>query len=170
MMAATAFPSLPDEARVWVFASPVPLSAGAATEVLRRVDDFLSEWHAHGHAVAGSRELLHDRFLLIAADEEATGVSGCSIDSLFRVLKQVEMELGISMLDSSLVFYRDASGLVEAVDRAEFRKRVGGGDVTENTLVFDNTIRTIRDIRNGGWEKPMAESWHGRAFAVASAS
>jgi hypothetical protein len=162
------FPSLPDQARVWIFASPVPLSARAATELLNRVDDFLAGWHAHGHAVAGSRELLHDRFLLVAADEEATGVSGCSIDSLFRVLKQVEMDLGVSMLDSSLVFYRDSAGAVQAGTRAEFRKRVEAGDIDAETPVFDNTIRSVGDIRDGGWEKPMAESWHGRAFAASS--
>ncbi len=164
------FPSLPDQARVWIFASPAPLSDSDVTEVLRRVDNFLGGWHAHGRSVTGSRELLHDRFLLIAADEEATGVSGCSIDSLFRVLKEVEMDLGISVLDSSLIFYRDAAGAVQAADRAEFRKRVGAGDVTEHTLVFDNTIRSVADIRDGGWERPMTESWHGRAFAAASAS
>jgi hypothetical protein len=138
--------------------------------VLRRVDSFLAGWHAHGHAVAGSRELLHDRFLLIAADEEATGVSGCSIDSLFRVLKEVERDLGISILDSSLVLYRDAAGAVQAAERAEFRKRVGAGEVTESTLVFDNTIRSIGEIRGGGWERPMAGSWHSRAFASRNAS
>jgi hypothetical protein len=78
------------------------------------------------------------------------------------------MDLGVSMLDSSLVFYRDSAGAVQAGTRAEFRKRVEAGDIDAETPVFDNTIRSVGDIRDGGWEKPMAESWHGRAFAASS--
>lgn len=155
---------MPDAARLWVFAAAEPLPAEKAEQLLSRVDDFLGEWHAHGHPVVGARSLLHDRFLLIAADEEATGVSGCSIDSLFRVLKQAERDLGVDLLDSARVFHRDRAGELRSSTRAEFRQLAAEGAVGPEDTVFDNTVSTVGALRRGGWERPARESWHGRAF------
>ena len=84
------FTDLPDEARLWILASPEPVDADTSADLLARVDAFLEEWHAHGHPVVGGRDWRYDRFLMIAADEAATGVSGCSTDALFRVFKAAE--------------------------------------------------------------------------------
>jgi len=159
----------PDHSRLWIFASNQTLEPETATELLRRVDEFLDQWHAHGHPVVGTRQLLHDRFLLVAADEQASGVSGCSIDSLFRLLQQTERELHISLLDSSRVQYRDRQEAVQSVPRADFRRLVSHGEVDGETPVFDNTVSTLGDLRAGRWERPMRDSWHAEAFAAAPA-
>lgn len=158
-----AFNSLPDDARLWVFGTARPLSDAEAEVILGRVDRFLGEWHAHGHPVVGSRDLRYGRFLLIAADERATGVSGCSTDSLYRVLKDLEQELQAGLLDTSLVFYRDGDGTIRAVSRPDFREMATEGAVDSDTTVFDNTIRTTGDLVEA-WEKPLASSWHAKAF------
>lgn len=164
------FDTIPDDARLWIFGAEAPLDQRSAGELLRRVDGFLQQWHAHGHPVVGARELMYDRFLLVVADERATGVSGCSIDSLFRVLKDVEKELEISLVDSSLVFYRDATGEVRSATRAQFRQRVSDGEADRETVVFDNTVRTLGELRRGGWERRLQDSWHARAFALEGAT
>lgn len=155
------FTDLPDDARVWIFASPEELTGEQSTALLERVDGFLEEWHAHGHAVVGGRDWRYDRFLVIAADERATGVSGCSTDSLYRVFKAAERELGIRLLDGSLVWYRDGEEIRSAT-RPEFRDRVRKGEVGADTIVFDNTAPTVGDLRAGRWERPMRDSWHSR--------
>jgi hypothetical protein len=158
------FSDLPDDARLWVFAASRPLTSEESTSLLARVDGFLAGWHAHGHAVVGARDLRLDQFLLIAADERATGVSGCSIDSLYRVLKEAEHDLGVGLLDASLVFYRDGDGAVRAASRPDFRELLRDGGIDEDTPVFDNTVRSVGDLRNEAWEKPLRSSWHARAF------
>ena len=72
--------SLPDDARVWVFAAERALTPDEADAVLRTVDGFLGVWAAHGHPLTSGRELRESRFLVIAVDEAAAGASGCSID------------------------------------------------------------------------------------------
>ena len=157
------FTDLPDEARLWILASPEPVDADTSAELLARVDAFLEEWHAHGHPVVGGRDWRYDRFLMIAADEAATGVSGCSTDALFRVFKAAERELGVRLLDGSLVWYRDGEG-IRSASRAEFRQLVREKKVGPDTIVFDNTAATVGDVRANRWERPMRESWHGKAF------
>lgn len=158
------FSDMPDDARLWVFAASRALTPEEATLLLERVDAFLAAWHAHGHPVVGARDLRLDQFLLVAADERATGVSGCSIDSLYRVLKGAERELQVGLLDSSLVYYRDGDGTVRAAARPDFRELARDGAIDEETPVFDNTIRDVGSLRGEAWEKPLGRSWHARAF------
>jgi hypothetical protein len=157
---------MPDDARLWVFASPRPLGEPEEERLRREVSHFVRGWTAHGAPVAGAWEWREGHFLLVAADEAATGVSGCSIDALTRALKGLETALGVSLLDaSSRVWYRDDAGAIRAMDRSGFREAVRGGSVGQDTLVFDNTAPTVGALRRGEWERPMRESWHGRAYS-----
>lgn len=158
----------PDDSRLWVFAASRALTPDEAATLIARIDEFLGGWHAHGHPVVGAREIRLDQFLLVAADERATGVSGCSIDSLYRVLKDAERDLRVGLLDGSLVFYRDADGTVRAGSRADFRDLVRDGAVDADTAVFDNTVASLGRLRNEEWEKPLRASWHARAFLTGS--
>lgn len=165
-MSAVRFSHIPDDARLWIFAAADPLRAEQLDALAERTETFLAEWHAHQHPVVGASELRYDRFLLVAADEAATGVSGCSIDSLFRVLKQGESELGTSMLDNSLIWFRDGAGTIRTASRPDFRQLATAGAVTGDTVVFDNTVSTVGALRSGRWEGPARDSWHGRVFGL----
>jgi len=91
--------SLPDDARVWVFAAERALSTAEAEAVLGTVDAFLGVWAAHGHPLRSARELRESRFLIIAVDEAAAGASGCSIDALVREIRALEAQLGVTLVD-----------------------------------------------------------------------
>ena len=127
LMSAVAFAALPDDARVWIFSAARPLEENEAARLLQSVDAFLERWVAHGRPVVGARDLRHARFLLIAADERATGVSGCSIDYLFHTLQETERELDLSLLDPSRVDFRDANNrsTPSAGDRSVSESRAG---------------------------------------------
>ncbi|MEX2570782.1 MAG: hypothetical protein WD737_05710 [Gemmatimonadota bacterium] len=161
------FSELPDEARIWVFGASRAIAGVEAEHLVAGVETFIQSWLAHGQAVVGAFEWRYDRLLIVGADEAATGVSGCSIDALYRTLKAAEGQLRVSLLDSSLILYRDAAGNVQAVPRPEFRRLIANGDIGPETTVFDNTVATAGALRNGEWERPLHESWHGRAFLAA---
>jgi hypothetical protein len=158
---------LSDGARVWVFGAQRPLDAGQAQALAEAAEAHVAAWTAHGAPVVGGWELRENTFLLVGADEEATGVSGCSVDALFHTLAQVERETGATLRDASAVWFRDADGGIRCVSREEFRELVGRGEVGARTRVFDLTVRTLAQAREG-FEKPLAESWHARAFPAAA--
>jgi len=62
------FASLPDSARVWVFASDQPLTGAAADTLLAAVDGFLAAWRAHGLPLRCARDWRDGRFLAIGVD------------------------------------------------------------------------------------------------------
>lgn len=157
------FGSLPQDARVWVFPASRPLSPSEEEDLFSRVDGFLDEWAAHGAPLRGGRDWREGRFLLIAVDEASVPPSGCSIDSMARVLKELGAEWGMSFLDHSPVWFR-AGGEVKRVSRPEFKKLVEDGHVGLETPVFDNAIVRLAQVENGEWEKEARVSWHRQAF------
>lgn len=143
---------LSDDAHVWIF--PIAPAIAEPAAMLQRVDAFLDSWAAHNVPVLSAAELREDRFLIVAADKDAER-SGCSIDRLFALVRMMERELGVSMLDASLVFYRDANGRIAEARRSDFREHAN-----ESTIVFDTTAPALGDVRSGAWERPARESWH----------
>jgi hypothetical protein len=155
--------TLPDDARLWVFAAERALAPAEADAVLGTVDAFLGVWAAHGHPLRSARELRESRFLIIAVDESAAGASGCSIDALVRQIRSLEGALGVTLIDHGPVVFRDG-GVIRRVPRDEFAALARDGKVTPDTVVFDNTVSRLAALRGGGWEGPASASWHGRAF------
>src|SRR5262252_7348453 len=129
------FTQLPDSARVWVFGSDRPLVGAAADSLLASVDQFLSEWRAHGVPLRCARDWRDDRFLAVGVDVNEENASGCSIDGLFRTLQQLQRAIGAQLVGGGRVFVRGESG-IETMSREELVQRIADGGVTKETPVF----------------------------------
>jgi hypothetical protein len=160
------FASLPDDARVWVFGADSALDEQTSTRLLTVVDSFLDEWAAHGEQLTSARELRDGRFLLIGVDQNATAyASGCSIDGLYRKLKELEQRTGTSLLSREHVYYRGTDGEVRSVTRDEFARLSSAGGIGPDTTVFDTSITSLGELRQR-FELPAAGSWHKALLTV----
>jgi hypothetical protein len=146
--------ALPDDARIWIFGISPPLDEVQRDAVLATVDPFLDQWAAHNVPITSARAVVDGSFLVVAVDKRSE-TSGCSIDRMFGLLRQLESRLGVQILEANRVFVRHADGRVDAVTRAEFRER---GDL--HTRVFDTLSERLGAVRSGAWEKPAEKSWH----------
>ena len=68
---------LPDNSRTWVFGADRDVEESSAKLLLREVDRFLSDWHAHGAPLTVARDWKYKRFLTVAVDRSTAGASGC---------------------------------------------------------------------------------------------
>jgi hypothetical protein len=159
-MPIVSFTSLPDPSRVWVFGAERPLDALAEEALLTAVDRYLATWKAHGAPLTVSRDWREHRFLTIAVDSSQTNASGCSIDGLFRELKRLEDQIGIQLIGSGAVYYRDENGEIQCTDREGWTTLAEQGLVTRETPVFDFTVTTLGDWR-ARFETTAGQSWHG---------
>jgi hypothetical protein len=157
------FEQLPPHARLWIFSAARPLSEEERRRILSEADAFIDQWTAHGVPLTAARDLRHDRFVLVGVDEQAAGVSGCSIDALVRRMQQLETQLGVELLDHGPVVYRDGENIAR-VSRERFAELATSGAVGLDTRVFDNTLTRVGDLQAGRWEVRAADAWHGRAF------
>lgn len=162
------FDDLPDEARVWVFGSSDSISTDSGKEMLSAVDAWLDEWKAHGEPLVCARDWREDRFLVVGVDQRVAGASGCSVDSLFRVLKGLETTLGTTFLGGDRIFYRAGAEAILTTDRISFGALAGKGLVDDATIVFDTAVTDASAYRTG-FEKPLGTSWHRALISQASA-
>jgi hypothetical protein len=162
------FERLPDGARVWAFGASRALSPREADALLASVDGFLDQWNAHGLPLTCARDWREARFLAIAVDQREAHASGCSIDGLYRVLREAEGGLNVRLLGGALVFFRTADGDVDSAQRDEFVERAERGEITRDTTVFDLTVGTVGEWRSS-FEKAARESWHEQLLAAAGA-
>lgn len=150
---------LSNDAHVWIFGISPALDQQQQAVLLRSVDAFLDGWAAHGAPIRAARELREGSFLIVAADAQSER-SGCAIDRMFGTLRALEQQLGVTILDSSRVFFRDHGSNVRAIGRGEFRNAA-----SNDTVVFDTTAEQLGAIREGGWEKVAGDSWHRHLLA-----
>ncbi len=168
-MSVVAFEQLANASRLWIYPCSRELNTTEIAFVSKQITEFLESWTAHKRELETGWQLVHQQFIMVGVDERRMAASGCSVDSLVRFLKQLETELACPIVGTaSAVFYRSSDGCVRAVDRAAFKKSVQAGEVTAETIVFDNTILTVGDFRGSNWEIPFADSWHRQAFPAPS--
>lgn len=158
-MPLVAFASLPDDARVWVFGSAEEVSSDSEAVLLASVDNYLGGWCAHGSPLTVGRDWRDARFLAIAVDQRAENASGCSLDALFRVLRDLELRLGTSLLGNTRVYYKAQDNSLRIADRSGFASLAQGGSIDAETRVFDLTVQTVGEWRDR-FDTTVAKAWH----------
>lgn len=162
------FDAVSDRARVWIFGAAAPLDGPQASRVRETIDAFLGGWTSHEQDFPSAATLLHDRFLIVAAEDEAVA-GGCAVDRLFRTVRALRADPGVDFLDTTRIWWREGDA-IRSASRAEFRALAERGAVGEETMVFDTTADRIGSIRSGGWERRAGASWHAGAFPLRRAS
>ncbi len=163
----TSFDQLPDTARVWIYQASRPLTEAELTAANRLLTQFTADWTAHGHALRAGGAFLHQQFLIIGLDESQAGASGCSIDASVHFVQALERLLTVELLDKSQLAFL-ADGVVQLRSRGELREAVAAGDLTANSLYFDNTLTTKAQLK-ASWPMPAGQTWL-RKYFVAAAS
>ena len=158
------FPSLPDDARCWVFGALGPLDDVDQGRLLVAVDAYLTKWTAHGTPLTCGREFREEFFLAVGVDERASNASGCSIDGLFTVLQGIEKGIGTTMVGGGLVHFRDRGRLVHSCTRLQFEVMAREGEVDGETIVFDTTLTTVGAYR-ARFSQPARATWHAQLLA-----
>jgi hypothetical protein len=152
------FDSLPDDSRVWIFASERPLDGEAARRLLDATDEFLDRWKAHGEPLRAARQWNDDRFLAVGVDPRTANASGCSVDGLFRAFRALEATMGTQLMTGGRVYYRDADGATHAASRDEISTLAANGVVNRETPVFDTSLTSAGEFRRA-FERPAGETW-----------
>ncbi len=145
------------ESRVWVYQSSRLFSMSEAFEVEDMLKRFTESWLSHGSPIKGAAYLFFGQFIILMADESATGVSGCSTDTSVRLIKEVEQRFGVSMFDRlSLAFV--IKDKVELLPMSQLPYAVKNGFINGDTLYFNNLVQTKEELEKN-WIIPVKESW-----------
>jgi hypothetical protein len=148
--------------RVWVYQSTTELTAEQTAHIQQRLNTFTQSWTAHNNQLKATGVIQYKRFLVLVVDESQAGASGCSIDKSVNFMKQLEQEFHITLFDRFNLAYRQGSEIL-SVPRNEFEELIKTGEITEDTVVFNNLIQTLDELETK-WEVPLKDSWHIQLF------
>lgn len=151
--------------RVWIYQSNRFLQQDEIRKIEQILQEFVTQWTAHGNQLAGSFEIRYDLFIVLMVDEEQAMVTGCSIDKSVHLLKKIEQALGISLFDRlQIAFRQGVDKPIQVVPQNVFRSFLAKDEVNSDTVVVFNNMVTSAEELATKWEVPMRESWHAKVF------
>lgn len=149
---------MPDHARVWIYQASRFLSEEEIELVQRASSAFMAQWSSHGAQLDATFELIHSRILVIAADEQQAQASGCGIDKSVHFVKELGSKLRVDFFNRTIVLYLKDGKLCDA-PLHEFWALRKALIISDDTVVFDTTIRTVGSLRSE-FQRPFSSSWH----------
>ena len=145
------------DSRVWVYQSSRLFSLGEALQIEDLLNHFVENWKSHGTPVKGFGTLFFGQFIILMADERATGVSGCSTDSSVRLIKEIEQLYKVSMFDrQNLAFIIKEK--IELLPLGQLQYAFDNGFIKADTVYINNLVQTKEELENN-WLIPVKESW-----------
>jgi hypothetical protein len=143
--------------RVWIYQSSRLFTVSEALQIEEMINQFAKNWLSHGTPVKGAAHLFFGQFVILIADESATGVSGCSTDSSVRLIKEIEKIFGANMFDRLALAFLDKDK-VQILPMPQLKYAVEQGFITADTLFFNNVVLTKEELENN-WIIPVKDSW-----------
>jgi hypothetical protein len=155
--------SFSPQSRVWVYQSNRALTDEEVQVIQQKLSNFTEQWKAHGHQLAAKAEILYNFFIVLIVDEASANVTGCSIDSSVRIMKEIEQVYNIDLFNRFNIAYKVGDKVV-VTNKEDFETLVNIKSVGPQTIVFNNLVQTLEEFETK-WEVPFEQSWHSKVFA-----
>ena len=151
------------DSRVWIYQSNRRFSMGEALQIEDLLEQFATNWQSHGTPVKGYANLFFGQFIVLMADETATGVSGCSTDSSVRLIKEIETLFKVSLFDrQSLAF--TVKDDIQLLPLPQLQYAIDNHFIHADTIYFNNLVQTKEELENN-WLIPVKDSWLAKRFS-----
>jgi hypothetical protein len=149
--------SFSPSSKVWVYQSNRLFSMGEALDIEELLSHFTTQWKSHGAAVKGAGYLFFGQFIILMADEEATGVSGCSTDSSVRFIKDIEQRFGVNLFDRTTLAFV-IKDKIQLLPFSQLQYAADNGFIGADDLYFNNIVLTKKELEEN-WIIPVKDSW-----------
>ena len=149
--------TFPADSKVWVYQANRSFSLQEALDIEEMLNDFASQWKSHGIPVKGAGHLFFGQFIILMADETATGVSGCSTDSSVRLIKDIEQKFNVNMFDRMTLAFV-VKEKIQLLPLTQLQYAADNGFIDGDTLYFNNLVQTKEELENK-WIIPIKDSW-----------
>ena len=142
--------------KVWIYQAARKFTLSEALHIEPMLEQFAASWQSHGTPVKGYANLLFGQFVIIMADETATGVSGCSTDSSVRLIKQIEQETKVEMFNRQLLAFVIKDN-IQLLPLAQLKYAFENNFISADTLYFSNLADTKEALLHN-WIIPLKQS------------
>jgi hypothetical protein len=143
--------------RIWIYLCDKKIVGDLFNSIANECTLFINEWNAHGSKLDSSFKILYEHFLVFEVNEELHQASGCSIDKQLQLVKKLEKDFNISLLNRLLVAYRLNNEIIVKT-AGEVKQAVKNNLLSPDTITFDISI-TDSELFETEFEKPISLSW-----------
>lgn len=151
------------DSRVWIYQCNRLFTLNEALEIEEMLKEFTMQWKSHGTPVKGAAYLFFGQFIVLIADETATGISGCSTDSSVRLIKDIEQRFGVNMFDRTTLAFV-VKDKVQLLPLSQLQYAFDNVFINGDTLYFNNLVQTKEDLESK-WIIPVKDSWLSNKFS-----
>lgn len=145
--------------RVIIYPASRPFSPIESKKISETLYDFLATWAAHGKPLASSFKIEKNQFVVICVDEEKEAASGCSIDALGQVIRELDAEFNFGFFDRMKACFVD-NNEVKTMKLQDFRSALKDGSLSHDIEVFDFSKNTYVNFLSD-FLLPLKRSWAG---------
>jgi hypothetical protein len=151
------------DSRVWIYQCNRLFNLNEALEIEELLKEFTIQWKSHGIPVKGASYLFFGQFIVLIADETATGVSGCSTDSSVRLIKDIEQRFNVNMFDRTTLAFM-VKDKVQLLPLSQLQHAYDNQFISTDTLYFNNLVQTKEELETN-WIIPIKDSWLARKIS-----
>lgn len=155
--------NMPATAKVWIYQADRKFTGAELVQVDSLLTNFVNGWNSHGKAIHGGFEIKYSQFIILMADENIASVSGCSIDSSVAVIREIEKQLSVNLLDKSKVAFLTEDHSIELVGFMNIKAKVESGEITGQSKTFNNMLTSFGEYSEN-WIVEAKDSWLKRYF------
>ena len=145
---------------IWIYHADRKISWVEQVSINQGLETFLPGWKSHNQLLNATGGILHYHFIVLMTDGTAEKPGGCSLDESIQFIKSIGQKTNIDFFNRWRFAFRKDNQVVLA-DKEDFSEMVRSGDITSDTLVFDNMVNTKEQFESA-WKKPLKNSWHMR--------
>ena len=127
--------------------------------ITEKLFDFLATWAAHGKPLSSHFKIEKNQFIVVCVDEDVEAASGCSIDALGGVMKEIDQEFQLGLFDRMKATYVE-NGEVKTLKLQDFRNGLRNGEISKDIEVYDFSKNTYVAFLSD-FLLPLRRSWAG---------
>ena len=145
--------------RVIIYPASRPFTPKESKIITEKLYDFLATWAAHGKPLSSSFKIEKNQFIVICVDEEKEAASGCSIDALGQVMRELDSEFELGLFDRMKASFVE-NGEIKTMKLQDFRKGLREKTISTNIEVFDFSKNSYVAFLSD-FLLPLHRSWAG---------
>lgn len=150
--------------RVWLFQADRILSSAEIEMLNGRLSAFISTWSTHGAKLKAWISVEYDLVIKIIIDQDIMKASGCSIDKMTHVVRELGDELNVNFFNRENVAILNDDE-IQLIHFRLVEAKIKAGELSLDHLMLDNLIDNGVDLADN-WIKPISKSWLNRFITV----
>tara|TARA_B100000575_G_scaffold288375_1_gene288309 strand:- start:22926 stop:23408 length:483 start_codon:yes stop_codon:yes gene_type:complete len=151
------FDKISDNSRIWIYQSNRDFVSEEIEIINVKTINFLNNWKAHGKELETSFSIIHNRFLIIAVNEEVNPIGGCSIDYSLHLVKDISQSIDLDLLDR-LNVNLILDNKIKSLKLVDLKNKIKDRKISPDTIVYNTMINTKKELFSN-FKISLSSSW-----------